>query len=165
MFVVRATKKLRDRLGPVTLQPGDAPTARLGEWYATVWFWKPQLALFVNEATLLPVVMPLAPAATLLRRFPDHLRQVLVAHDVPPAFITDELAHMREARLAPTASRSVLGIMNEFTFMAENARADSLPFDPTDLMTLSKWLANTPCSPLFTRHTTPAGELEALVLR
>lgn len=32
---------------------------------ATALFWKPQVALLVNEPTLLPVLMPLAPAATL----------------------------------------------------------------------------------------------------
>ena len=40
MLVVRATKKLLDRLGPVTQQPGQASTTRLGDWYATAWaFW------------------------------------------------------------------------------------------------------------------------------
>ena len=57
MFVVRAAKKLRDRLGPA-LQPGEMATTRLGDWYATAWFWKPQIDLFVSEATLFPVVMP-----------------------------------------------------------------------------------------------------------
>jgi hypothetical protein len=31
----------------------------LGSWYATVLLWKPQVALLVNEKTLLPVLMPL----------------------------------------------------------------------------------------------------------
>jgi hypothetical protein len=38
----------------------------LGSWYATVLLWKPQVALLVNEKTLLPVLMPLAPAKDLL---------------------------------------------------------------------------------------------------
>jgi hypothetical protein len=163
VFVVRATKKLRDRLGPVTLQPGEVSTTRLGDWYAGAWFWKPQIALFVSEATLFPVMMPLAPAATLLKRFPDHLTQALVAQNVPQTFITEELAQMSDTRLAPTASRSVLGIMNEFTFMAESARSDPMDFDPTNLTALAGWLAGTPCSPLFKRHTSPDRELRALV--
>jgi hypothetical protein len=163
VFLVRATKKLRDRLGPVTLQPGEVSTTRLGDWYATAWFWKPQIALFVSEATLFPVLMPLAPSATLLSRFPDHLTQALVAQDVPPAFIAEELAQMHDARLAPTASRSVVGIMNEFTFMAESTRGESMAFDTTNLTALAGWLAGTPCSPLFKRHTSPDRELQALV--
>jgi phosphoketolase len=107
--------------------------------------------------------MPLAPAATLLKRFPDHLAQALVAQDVPQTFIAEELAQMPAARLAPTANRSVLGIMNEFTFMAESTRSDSMDFDPTNLTALAGWLAGTPCSPLFKRHTSPDRELRELV--
>jgi hypothetical protein len=33
-------------------------------------FWKPQVVLLVNEKTLLPVLMPLAPARNLMARFP-----------------------------------------------------------------------------------------------
>jgi len=163
VLVVRATKKLRDRLGPVTLHPGDVPSTRLGDWYATAWFWKPQVALFVSEATLFPVLMPLAPAATLLARFPDHLAQALLAQDVPQTFIADELARMQDVRLAPTARRSVLGIMNEFTFMAESTRADNLGAEPTELGSLASWLARMPCGPLFKRHVSPDRELRALV--
>ena len=52
MLVVRATKKLLDRLGPVTLESGQTSTTRLGDWYASAWAWRPQVALFVSEATL-----------------------------------------------------------------------------------------------------------------
>ena len=61
MLVVRATKKLLDRLGPVTLESGQTSTTRLGDWYASAWAWRPQVALFVSEATLFPILMPLAP--------------------------------------------------------------------------------------------------------
>lgn len=163
MLVVRATKKLRDRIGPVTLRPGESSTTRLGDWYATAWFWKPQIALFVSETTLFPVLVPLAPAATLLGRFPEHLAQALTSQQVPEAFITAELAAMQDARLAPTANRSTVGIMNEFTFMAEADRAHHPDVDTTDLTGLARWLAGTPCSPLFTRHTSPDRELHALI--
>jgi hypothetical protein len=49
------------------------PTTALGNWYATVVFWKPQGALFVNERTLTPIVVPLAPAISVTDRFPAHL--------------------------------------------------------------------------------------------
>ena len=57
----------------------------MGQWYATAMFWKPQVALFVSEPTLLPVLVPLAPAATLLARFPQQLAAVLTAHGTPRA--------------------------------------------------------------------------------
>ena len=158
MLVVRATKKLLDRLGPVTLESGQTSTTRLGDWYASAWAWRPQVALFVSKATLFPILMPLAPAATLLARFPDGLAQALSAHDVPEAFITQELSRMQDVRLGKTASRSVLGIMNEFTFLAQTMRGDTT----TDLTDLARWLARTPCSPLFKRHGGPDRELRAL---
>ena len=116
---MRATKKLLDRIGPPNLDEGEQSTTVMGQWYATAMFWKPQVALFVNEPTLLPVLMPLAPAATLLARFPQQLAAVLAAHGTPDAVIDEEQRQMRDRRLAKTANRSVIGIMNEFTFLAE----------------------------------------------
>lgn len=51
MLIVRATKKLLDRIGPPDLDEADQPTTMLGQWYATALFWKPQVALFVNAAS------------------------------------------------------------------------------------------------------------------
>ncbi|MFA1551793.1 DUF6933 domain-containing protein [Actinomadura chokoriensis] len=158
MFTVHATKKLLDRVG----RPGPAAdtTTALGPWYATALFWKPQVALFVNERTLLPVLMPLAPAATLLDRFPVHLAAVLTAHGADQEITDRELEQMSEHCLAKTANRSVIGVMNEFTHLADVHR--SLASAP-DLLDLSKRLAATPCSPLYARHGSPDRELAALL--
>src|SRR3546814_6723545 len=69
MFRLNCTKKLLDRIKPEIVEPWPSDTA-LGSWYATACLWKPQVALLVSEPTMLPVLMPLAPAATLARRFP-----------------------------------------------------------------------------------------------
>ena len=122
MLIVRATKKLLDRIGPPNLGEREQSTTLMGEWYATAMFWKTQVALFVNEPTLLPVLMPLAPAATLLAGFPQQVAAVLTAHEIPDLVIDEELRQMRDHRLAKTANRSVVGIMNEFTVLAEAYR-------------------------------------------
>ncbi len=72
MFTLHCTKKLLDRIGAQVDLPVQAST-RLGNWYATALFWKPQMALMVNERTLLPVILPLAPVASLGKRFPQSL--------------------------------------------------------------------------------------------
>ena len=95
MLVVRATKKLLDRLGPVTLESGQTSTTRLGDWYASAWAWRPQVALFVSEATLFPILMPLAPAATLLARFPDGLAQAFHHTILPLASAQDRATEIR----------------------------------------------------------------------
>ncbi|MFG1707051.1 DUF6933 domain-containing protein [Nonomuraea sp. M3C6] len=160
MLIVRATKKLLDRIGPPSLSEGEQSTTLLGQWYATAVFWKPQVALFVNEPTLLPVLMPLAPAATLLARFPQKVATVLAAHGTPEAIIGEELQQMRDCRLAKTANRSVVGIMNEFTYLAETYRGDT---PAPDLLGLAMHLATTPCGPLYNKHISPDRELDALL--
>lgn len=161
MYTIHATKKLLDRVRRPALSAGADTTTALGNWYATATTWRPQqVALLVNERTLLPVLMPLAPAATLAQRFPTMLAEILTRLDIPSAFITAELAAMHEAAYAKTANRSVVGSMNDFVFLAERYRAQQ---DTPDLIGLSVRLADTPCGPLYNSHTFPRDELAALV--
>ncbi len=131
----------------------------LGDWYATMLHWRPQVALLVNERTLLPVLMPLAPASTMPARAADHVGEILAAHGVADATVKAELDEMRQWQVAPTANRSVVGVMNEFTFLADTFRDSLTP----NLVDLSVRLAGTPCSPLYKRHGSPGRELAALL--
>ncbi|WP_208027471.1 DUF6933 domain-containing protein [Rhabdothermincola sediminis] len=159
-FTIHATKKLLDRVKQPVGDPVQ-PATELVNWYATALFWKPQVALLVNERTLLPVFMPLAPATTLARRFPGELRRVLDAHGIDPRFVDHEIRSMGEGHYAKTASRSLLGVMNEFTFLGKVHREDHGAED--DLVALSVRLAETPMSPLYKSHISPDHELKALV--
>ncbi len=160
MYTIHATQKLRDRVKPSLADPVAEPSTVLGNWYATALFWKPQVALFVNESTLLPVLMPLAPAKSLADRFPEQLGAVLNALGTDPRFVTAEIAATTDARWARTANRSVVGITNEFSFLAEVDRTHERS---DNLVSMSVRLAGTPCSPLYKRHTFPDRELAALV--
>ena len=120
----------------------------------------PQVALLVNEPTLLPVLMPLAPAATLPARIPPQIAAVLSAHGARATIVDEELQRMRDRRLGPTANRSVVGIMNEFTYLAEAWREDQ---PQPDLHALALRLATTPCGPLYRQHISPDRELAALL--
>lgn len=164
MFHLHCTKKLLDRIKPELSPPGESDTS-LGNWYATALFWKPHVSLLVSERTLLPVLTPLAPAATLARRFPTQLAQVLKEHRVPADFIAQEIWRMREVRYAKTVNRSVLGILNEFVRQAEFwlAAFAYKQGDDDDLLAISAKLAETPCSPLYERHVSPDKALHALV--
>lgn len=155
MYVVHATKALLDRVG-LTDPAGDTEsTTLLGPWYATIAKGRPHVALFVNEATLLPVLMPLAPSRSLFRRFPGALAEVLTAHRVEQAVIDAELAAMEHDVTRKTASRSMVGMLVEFTFLADHRDVGE------DLTLLSVVLAGTPCSPLYKRHVSPDRELAA----
>lgn len=159
MFSLCVTKKLLGRIKPATVASDTTSSTHLGSWYATALFWKPQVALLVNEKTLLPVLMPLTPATDLATRFPLHLADVLAAHGVPQQFIDHELAQMTEVQYAKTSNRSVVGIMNQFSYLAEGYREY---LETKDLLALSLRLSETPCSPLYKSAVSPDRELKRL---
>jgi hypothetical protein len=160
VLIVRTTRKLLDLVGPPDLSADDHDSTRLGPWYATRLPWRHRVALLVSESTLLPVLMPLTPARSWSSRIADHVATVLAAHRVPTAFVEAELEHVADRRLGPTASRSVVGVMNEFVHLTDVYRAGEA--EP-DLLDLSLRLAETPFSPLYKRHVSPDRELAAMV--
>jgi hypothetical protein len=56
------------------------------------------------------------PSTTLLGEWYPIL---LAAHEVAPAAVERELSELPDRRLGPTANRSVVGILNEFSFLAD----------------------------------------------
>lgn len=149
MVVIRGTKKFLDRVGPPLSEPPLSTTA-LGDWYATVLFWRPQAALFVNERTLLPVLVPLAPAATVSRRLSATAELVLALQGLPGSFIAHELEAMESTALAKTVNRSVVGMLNEFGYIGASWHRAA-----ANLVDLSLRLATVPCGPLYKTHLDP----------
>jgi hypothetical protein len=88
------------------------------------------------------------------------LAEVLAAHQVPQACIETELIRMDHIAYAKTANRIVLGIMNEFIFLAGVYRDNSAT---QDLLALSIRLAETPCRPLYKGPVTPKQALQDLI--
>lgn len=74
-------------------------------------------------------------------------------------FVAAELAEMGEGQWAKTANRSVVGVTNEFSFLANQWRQSRL----SDPMEVALWLAETPCGPLYRRQGSPDPELAAAV--
>ena len=160
MLVVRGTKKLRDRIRATPAGEGDVSTTLLGDWFATALFWRPQVALLVNERTLLPVYLPLAPAASLLDRVPDAIASVLRRHGVDDATIAAEVVAMSEVRIAPTDNRSVVGVMNEFSYHGEGVFHAA----PVDLEELSLRMSQMIVGPLMKKESgSPDRELAAVL--
>jgi hypothetical protein len=88
--------------------------------------------------------MPLAPANTLLARFPDALNQSLEAGGVAADLIEAEVAAMVGGRYAKTANGSVIGIINEFRFLADTYRDHR---GITDTVAVALMLSEIPCGP------------------
>lgn len=159
MLVVRGTKKLRDRVKAPVAAGDDASTTVLGDWFATALFWKPHVALLVNQRTFVPVFMPLAPAASLLDRVPDAIAAVLRRLGANETFIASELDAMRETRIAPTNDRSTVGVMNEFAYHGKFRWYDGRG----SLEDLAVGLASMPLGPLRDRSGFPDRELSAVL--
>jgi len=158
MLYLHCTQKLLNLLKPEVVDVRSS-TTKLGSWYATVLHWRPQIAMLVNERTLFPVLMPLAPATTLAARFPEILAEILTALAVPYPFIESEVSQMQIVKYARTQNRSVVGIMTQFAYLAEGYRTyDKM----NELIALSLKLAHTPCSPLYKGPVFPDKALQEL---
>jgi hypothetical protein len=101
--------------------------------------------LCVSDRSLLPVVIPARRARTLVPRFQDALAELLVLLGVSTAEIERELAEMVDARIGRTASRTILGSMNDFLRMLSSRRPG------TSLLQVPRELAEAPCGPLEMR--------------
>jgi hypothetical protein len=97
MFALHCTAKLRDRLARWPQLEKLPTSTAFGDWYATALFWRPQLAPLVNERTLLPMLVPLASAATLPECLGPALGHVLLQYGVGRDFLDHEVAEMSEA--------------------------------------------------------------------
>lgn len=147
MFTLRCTRKLLTRL-KVKPEPRPPPsTTKLGDWYAdTLNLGRERLVLCVSELTLLPVVVPAIGAGIDLNaKLARGLRETLEALGAPTAAIDAEVNQLLDVTIAKTASRVVLGSMNDFQFMVRHIR-NQLP--TASLRDLGLELARTPCSPI-----------------
>lgn len=141
MIVLRCTRKLLTRVGSPDPNP-PASSSLLGDWYAKPFQIGPKrLILLMSGTSRLPVVMHARDVANLGRSFPDALGAVLTALGVPVAMVETEVAASRDFVYATTDSRSVLGSLNDFAFMAQHRRRDG---GEIDVVSLSVELAGTP---------------------
>ena len=151
---MQATAKLRQRLKvPLADEPVAEPDGLLGNWHATALFWRPQVALFVNDRTRLPVFVPLAPAATVIERFPAQLALVLEDLGVEGSAVEGTVAAMADLTVTKSQDRSVIGSMNEAEFMATAGPGRRAPAG--DLVALSVEVAHVPSGPLRGNHVFP----------
>ena len=146
MLLLRCTKKLLARLPPRSRGEGDehvVSDTRLGDWTAHLFFiGRQQLVLGLNNRTLLPVLLPIAPNKTFLGRFVEASGEMLMALGIDRKAVLAEMAAMGECIVAPTNDRRVLGTLNDFGRMLE------VYLDGRSLPDVALHLAEAPCSPI-----------------
>ena len=146
MFTLRCTKKLLKRLD-VPVHDGEATplaTTRLGDWIANVVFHdKRPLVLAASQATLVPVILPVAPAKTLPLRFPDAVVEMLERVEIPKEQIDAEREAMSVCMVEPArvADRVSLGSLNDFAVLLDR-------WLETSLLDAALRLSGTFCGPL-----------------
>jgi hypothetical protein len=144
LLTIRCTAKLLLRLKAVPSAQLAPSTSALGDWHANLLrVARRQVVLFANDHSLLPVIVPAAPANTLMERFRAATGELLSLLGVSQDRIGEEVANMAVVQVSRTASRQVLGSMTDFAFMLE-AYLDG----GDDLMRANLRLAEAPCGPI-----------------
>jgi hypothetical protein len=132
MFTLRCTRKLARRLGATPSSALIAPTTVLGDWYANLLFTRPQqLVLAMNERSLLCVLIPARDLDSLDARLRDRVAELLTAIGVPTSAVLTEVQAMTPMAIGATASRAILGCMNDAV-----AQLAAYPRGPTDELPL-----------------------------
>jgi len=117
MITFRCTKKLRKYLGIVTTENAQPPSAALGDWYVNlIHTFAGDLIIFVSEKSLLTVVIPSWESDHLVSLFRIRVANLLLMIGIPPKIIDREVSHLNQVQFGKTASRSVLGSMNDFVW-------------------------------------------------
>lgn len=147
MTTLRCSAQLLRRLG--TPASDALPSGRLGDWYAKIVATRPRhLVLCTNERSLLCVVVPLAPQATLLSRFSAAAQARISQLPVAAKLRLAEISALAQPRLGRATNRSVIGSMIQFGYAVESWLERPLTDRVDDLDALGLWLCDTPCSPL-----------------
>jgi hypothetical protein len=144
MVILRPTRTLSNALPLSEVNSAQSDTA-LGDWYVNrIVVDRRPLLLLVSSTSLLPIVLP----ARDVRGLPSRLASLVAARlrrlGIASRTIEAETRAMSPVVIAPTESRSVLGIAVDF--------AKSLPYylelgawDDSTLQQAEDKLAETPC--------------------
>ena len=146
MVVLRCTQQLLLRLKRFDDPPPNASTTLLGDWYGNVIrMGRRHALLFISEHSRLPVLIPVRQANRLAMVFPDAVCQALAVMGVPQSAIDEERSRMSDVAFGRTNSRTLLGTLNDFSFMA---RAHFITVSQVTLEEIARGLARTPILPL-----------------
>ena len=149
MITLRCTHKLRKYLGVSALESPAAPTAKLGDWYANlVPTAGGDLILCASEKSLLTVVIPARESNNLIPLFRLRVGNILAMLGINAGVIERELTHLEHIQFGKTASRSLLGSMNDF---AQMYQYEAERYGGSGILSLSKAelnMSEVPCKPL-----------------
>lgn len=144
MVILRATKRTLRYLPAPVESPGESGTA-LGDWYVNrIAIDRQPMLLLVSANSLLPILTP----ARDVRGIPGRLSELVDARlrclGVDERLVAAEGSAMGEVVVAKTASRSVLGTLNDFAKLISYYQS-RYTGEPSSLEAVEARLAETPC--------------------
>jgi hypothetical protein len=145
VVVLRATKRVMQRLPPsAAVAPGRCDTA-LGDWYVNRFVVDRQpLRILVNSTSLLSILMPARDLRTLPERLPALVADRLQRLRIEFALVDVEIRAMAPVTVAPTVDRAVLGCLVDYVKTVP-FHLDAGAWDLTALPFVEARLAETPC--------------------
>lgn len=185
MVVLHCTRKLLARLpkgirsGVIVadVTPGPSPaetvagaTTRLGDWYANLMtVARRPLVLAAAERSLFAVVVPLAESRTFIPRWRETIERRLLALDIAPARVAEELSAMAEVLVVPTSygasatsgsserspsarapstGRRMVGVLNDMAWQCEGLTLRVAGAEQPDIAGMERALDRLLCTPL-----------------
>jgi hypothetical protein len=146
MVVLRCTQQLLVRLKRFDDRSPEESTTLLGDWYGNlIRMGRRPALLFISAHSRLPVLIPVRHANRLSAVFPDAVCATLAGLGIPQLAIDQERVHMSNVGFGRTNSRTLLGTLNDFSFMA---RAHFVTDRQATLEDIARDLAQTPVLPL-----------------
>lgn len=144
MITLRCTARAARVLGFELREDSSHGTSPLGDWYVNL---IPTagggMFLFMNEQSLLAVVVPVG-IPDLLHHFVARVGNLLSMIGLPNERIEQEIQHFEQARAAKTASKRVLGVMNDLAYHVQIAFDEATAEKPLSLSDLELHLADIP---------------------
>jgi len=145
MVILHLTQKLLHLVGSPTT-PTSTSTTLLGDWTGTLLHvGHRRYVLLVSEHSRLPVLMPGRDLRSLPENFPRALAEVLLGIGLPMAAVEQEVEAASSVALATTNNRSLLGTLNDFSFLLSERL---LGHPDAHLVDAALWLSETPVGPL-----------------
>jgi hypothetical protein len=149
MITLRLTHKLQKLLAIDLTEPLQPTMNKLGDWYANlVPTDAGDLIIFVNEKTLLSIVIPIWEAKNLLFTFRVRVENLLGMIGIQPKAIDDELRHYSKVQFGKTRSRRVLGSMNDFAFLYQFLVHETESKADLSLSNAEYQMSQAPCKPI-----------------
>lgn len=153
MVTLRCTRKLLKYLDIVPDENPNPPTGALGDWYANlVQTVAGDLIIFVNERALLTVAIPEWEVENLVPLFRDRVFNLLVTIGVSVEAAIREVSHLEVVHFGKTASRSVVGSMNDIAWQYQVMAEAGKQGGALSLSQAEEKLSRMPCKPLGYRY-------------